>query len=306
MRYRSAVLAVLVLLGPAGARAEDVASSGLRYEPALDVPLTAVGLAGTFGPRLLTDETKAWTCRWCDRDADGRDTLNGLDAAVRRHWRWQDGQKAHDWSNVTLTLSFVAPATAFVAGRGGFRDGLGDEMLLVLESSALTLALTQGTKYLFRRERPWAHAGEMPEGERAGSRDSVLSFASGHASLSFSLAVTFGSLASLRSDDGKAWVWATGLTFATATAYLRIAADRHYLTDVLAGAAIGAAVGWAVPRLTDRRPEPKSQPAVARETPVPLFSFALGAPRLGGPGSAVVLTGGVQGGGGFVSASLGF
>jgi membrane-associated phospholipid phosphatase len=306
MRSRSAVLAILVLLGPAGARAEDAASSGLRYEPALDVPLTVVGLAGTFAPQLLTDDSRAWTCRWCDRDESGRDTLNGLDAAVRRHWRWNDVQKAQEWSNVTLALSFAAPAGAFVAGRGGFGDGFGDEMLLVLESSALTLAATQGTKYLFRRERPWAHAGEVPEGQRPGSRDSELSFASGHASLSFALAVSMGSLASLRGDDGRAWVWVTGLTFATATAYLRIAADRHYLTDVLAGAAIGAAVGWAVPRLIDRRPEGETAPTVARETPVPLFSLALGGQRPGGPGPALVLTGGVQGGGGFVSASFGF
>ena len=42
-------------------------------------------------------------------------------------------------------------------------------------------------------------------------------------------------------------MWATGLTFAAATAYLRVAADKHYFTDVLASAAIGVAVGWAVP-----------------------------------------------------------
>jgi membrane-associated phospholipid phosphatase len=204
-------------------------------------------------------------------------------------------------------LSFVAPTTAFVAARGGFSDGFGDEMLLVLESSALTMALTQGTKYLFRRERPWAHAGEVPEGEHMGSRDSVLSFVSGHSSLAFTLAVSTGSLASLRGDDGKEWVWATGLTFAAATAYLRVAADRHYLTDVLAGAAIGAAVGWAVPRLIDRREsDGGSDEGVARETPVPLFTLALGAGRVGGPRSAVLLTGGVQGGGGFVSAAWGF
>jgi membrane-associated phospholipid phosphatase len=29
--------------------------------------------------------------------------------------------------------------------------------------------------------------------------------------------------------------------------YLRIAAEQHYLTDVLAGAAVGTAIGWAVP-----------------------------------------------------------
>jgi len=305
MRRRLVVLTLLTTLGAAGARGQEPSSEGLRYKSSLDVPLTLVGIAGTFGPRVLTDSKADWTCHWCDRDANGNDALNGLDAAVRRHWRWADVEKAHDLSNVTLALAFVGPTSAFIAGRGGFGDGLGGEMLLVLESSALSLAVTQGTKYLFRRERPWAHAGEVPEGERMGSRDSTLSFASGHSSLSFSMAVTFGSLASLRGDDGKEWVWATGLTMAAATGYLRIAADRHYLTDVLAGAAIGAAVGWTVPRLIDRRPKDTGVPA-AREVPVPLFTLALGTGRPGGPGSAVLLSGGVQGSGGFVSASWGF
>jgi len=305
MRRRLAVLTLVASLATGLARADDPSSPGLRYDPALDVPLTLAGLGGTFLPRLLTDDEKTWTCHWCDHDRDGNDTLNGLDAAARRHWRWTSVEKAHDLSNVTLALAFAAPTSAFIAGRGGFGHGLGDEMLLVLESSALSLALTQGTKYLFRRERPWAHAGEVPPGERLGSRDSVLSFASGHSSLSFSLAVSLGSLASLRGDDGKEWVWATGLTFAAATGYLRIAADRHYLTDVLAGAVIGAAVGWAVPRLIDRQPE-EARPTVAREVPVPLFTLALGAGRVGGPGSAVLVSGGVQGSGGFVSASWGF
>jgi membrane-associated phospholipid phosphatase len=308
MRRRLVVLAILASLGAHPAAARERAASGLRYKAGLDVPLTVAGLAGSLGPKLLTDEGGVSTCRWCDRDASGHDTLNGLDAAVRRHWRWDDVEKAHRWSNATLALSFVAPVGAFAAARDGFGHGFGEEMLLVLESSALTLGVTQGTKYLFRRERPWAHAKQVPDGERLGSPDSTLSFASGHASLAFSLAVSTGSLASLRGDRGKEWVWATGLTFATATAYLRIGADRHYLTDVLAGAAIGAAVGWAVPRLVDRRPA-KGEEGVRgarRETPVPLFSLALGTGRAGSPGRAVLLTGGVQGGGAFVSAAWGF
>ena len=36
---------------------------------------------------------------------------------------------------------------------------------------------------------------------------------------------------------------------ATFTAVLRIAADRHWATDVIAGAALGGALGYAVPAL---------------------------------------------------------
>ncbi len=42
-------------------------------------------------------------------------------------------------------------------------------------------------------------------------------------------------------------VWASSLPWAAVTGYLRIAADKHYLTDVLTGALIGSAVGFLVP-----------------------------------------------------------
>jgi membrane-associated phospholipid phosphatase len=47
-------------------------------------------------------------------------------------------------------------------------------------------------------------------------------------------------------------MWVTGMTFATAGAYLRIAADRHYATDVAAGMLVGAAVGFSVPYFAHR------------------------------------------------------
>jgi membrane-associated phospholipid phosphatase len=267
----------------------------------VDLPLTLAGVAGTLAPRLLTDETKAWTCRWCDRDDGGDDTLNGLDAWARRSGRWSDRGMAHQLSNATLVASFAAPVGLLAASGGE----LSDDLLIVLEASAVNLAFTQGTKYLFRRARPWAHDQDPPAGQHLGSRDSTLSFVSGHASLAFAMAVSTGSLASLRGDDDKEWVWATGLTFAAATAYFRVAADRHYLTDVVAGAALGTAVGWAIPRLFDRRPEPAPEAAVLRPTPpVPAFSVALGG---AGPRSTgLVLGGGLHHGGPFLSATWSF
>jgi membrane-associated phospholipid phosphatase len=284
----------LVVLVPAAAFPQT--PGGLDYRPSLDVPLTVAGATGALLPQLFTDKEATWTCRWCDRDDQGRDTLNGLDAAVRRHWCWTNREKADVWSDATLTLSVVGSVGTFVAVRGGFEDGFGEEALLLVEAAALSQGLNQGIKFLFRRQRPWAHAQDPPGDEEMRSRDSVLSFASGHAATAFTLAVTSGSLASLRGDEGKEWVWATGLTFATATAYLRVAADRHYLTDVLAGAAVGAAVGWTVPRLVDRRPKaPASPNELAKPRPlVPAFTVALGPGR-------VVLGGGLQPGGAFVS-----
>ena len=47
-------------------------------------------------------------------------------------------------------------------------------------------------------------------------------------------------------------VWVGGLFLAVATGYFRIAGDKHYLTDVLTGAAVGTAMGLGVPLLFHR------------------------------------------------------
>ncbi len=47
-------------------------------------------------------------------------------------------------------------------------------------------------------------------------------------------------------------VWVSGLVLGAATAYARMAADRHYFTDTLAGAGLGVAVGAGLPLLAHR------------------------------------------------------
>jgi len=84
---------------------------------------------------------------------------------------------------------------------------------------------------------------------KAVGTDEHASFYSGHTSAAFAVAVSLATRASLRGDR-DAWVaWAAGLPLAAATGYLRIAADRHYLSDVLAGAGAGTLFGVLVPRL---------------------------------------------------------
>jgi membrane-associated phospholipid phosphatase len=78
--------------------------------------------------------------------------------------------------------------------------------------------------------------------------DTRASFWSGHTSLAFAAAAAGGSVAEIRGYAG----WPLGpcrrFTAATGTGYLRLAGDRHWLSDVLAAAA-GTAVGFVVPWL---------------------------------------------------------
>jgi len=77
--------------------------------------------------------------------------------------------------------------------------------------------------------------------ERPDQSDN-LSFPSGHTALAF----TNASLLYYEYKDSNLWYASSGFLFATATGVLRIANNKHYTSDVLAGAGIGLASGLIV------------------------------------------------------------
>ncbi|HSP77464.1 MAG TPA: phosphatase PAP2 family protein, partial [Myxococcaceae bacterium] len=85
--------------------------------------------------------------------------------------------------------------------------------------------------------------------------DNNVSFYSGHTSLAFSLVTAAGTVSELRGYRNRWLIWAVGLPAAAATGMLRMAADKHYLTDVLVGAAAGSLFGVGVPLLLHGREE---------------------------------------------------
>ena len=77
------------------------------------------------------------------------------------------------------------------------------------------------------------------------------SFPSGHTVLAFSGA-TFASYVFSKYFSDSPWkyaVTAASYSIAAATAVFRVAGGKHFLTDVLAGAALGTAIGFVVPWL---------------------------------------------------------
>ena len=69
-----------------------------------------------------------------------------------------------------------------------------------------------------------------------------LSFPSGHTTIAF----TNAALLYYEFKDSNLWYASSGFLFASATAALRIANNKHYASDVLAGAGIGMASGLMV------------------------------------------------------------
>jgi membrane-associated phospholipid phosphatase len=241
---RATALALLLAAGPASLAAEP---HPLRDDLKLDLAITGSALAFSGAMELLKDDLAAPSCRWCDP--------NALDARARRLLVLGYGERADTASDVLL-LS-ILPATAahqLLAARAAGDVGAGArDLLYIAEATAIAMSLTQLTKLAVGRERPFVHYGNHRDPARQPDPDDVLSFFSGHASIAFSLAAAAGTVSDLRGYPSAPWVWAVGLTLASGVGYLRIAADQHYLTDVLAGAAVGTAVGILVPRLLHPR-----------------------------------------------------
>ena len=126
--------------------------------------------------------------------------------------------------------------------RRGDREAGYANALLITEATSIALLIDQGVKYAVGRSRPYVFLGRQGE-----SRDGNLSFFSGHTTFAFAVAASSSTLLLSQHAPGAVALSVIAFSAAGVTGYLRIAAEQHYLTDVLAGAAVGTLVGWAVP-----------------------------------------------------------
>jgi membrane-associated phospholipid phosphatase len=124
--------------------------------------------------------------------------------------------------------------------------------LIDAEALAISGLVTTAMQRSIGRARPFlrdcgANArGNADCSASANTRNSA--FISGHASLAFTaasaLCVQHSRLSIYESADAA--VCPTALAIAATTSVLRIVADRHWATDVIAGALVGSAVGGVV------------------------------------------------------------
>jgi membrane-associated phospholipid phosphatase len=252
---RRAPLAFALALAVAVLPVRAARPDELSVDPVATAAVAGGALAVWGVSALLKDELTPPTCRWCAPPS--------LDAGARARLRWTDPGAAGTLSDA---LVLALPASLLVwdhlRGGGDFQR-TGEDALVVVEAVAFSSVATQVLKYATARRRPYA----LTSG-RSGPDDDN-SFPSGHASLAFASAAAFGTVAKLRGDAAWPFVYAAGFAGAAVVAYLRVAADKHWLTDVAAGAALGAAIGVATPLLLHRREDPARSPGVV-VTPLPL------------------------------------
>jgi membrane-associated phospholipid phosphatase len=152
--------------------------------------------------------------------------------------------------------------------------GLGGKSVVALGTMyAETLGLAYGLdaflKSAVTRARPYAYASPPP-GD-IGSADISGSFPSRHATLAFASAVFAGTVfdATHPGSPYRAAVWAGGLGAAAVVGAIRVASGDHFLSDVVAGSALGALIGWAVPYLHRAEPSAGGGAAALALDPLP-------------------------------------
>ncbi|MSP74161.1 MAG: phosphatase PAP2 family protein [Myxococcales bacterium] len=234
-------------VSPASAAPSKFASSNdpsFHLVPMLDVPLLALDAAVLLGLKAVVPQ----------RHEDGRlSDLFALDAPVARNGRDDDALRTSDFGG--LMAGAFALVDAIVTARHNDLDAGVITLGLYAESAMTTAAVTEVVKLLVqrprpctyqidRRERPPLHCGQDDD-------DAYLSFFSGHTAVTAALSTTATYLAFERDADGSraAWTVSGGLALTSFVAVERMRAGKHFPTDVITGAVVGAGIGFLVPHL---------------------------------------------------------
>jgi membrane-associated phospholipid phosphatase len=177
------------------------------------------------------------TCTICEPPA--------FDAAARRALIWNHTGVASVLGTVISYAGAPLYATGLLVGSSS-GDGRRrfDDVLPVLESSVAIGLLHHIVKFTVPRQRPFVHHAALG---RAYDTDDNASLFSGHTGLAFAAATAAGVVAHQRGYRAEPYIWTGGFAIAAATGYLRIAADKHWASDVLLGAVVGIGVGLAIP-----------------------------------------------------------
>jgi membrane-associated phospholipid phosphatase len=175
--------------------------------------------------------------------------LPRIDRKATQRW----SPSADRASDRTLALGMtIGLASAFFTPD---RRNLLVPAVIMGESVFLTAGLTNTVKRLTRRPRPYMFNPERvsPPPHR---QDDFSSFWSGHTANT--AALTFSSVALIApgvADRGtRTGLWIGAATVPALVGYLRVRAGKHFPTDVVAGFAVGALVGLAVPYLHQQQP----------------------------------------------------
>jgi membrane-associated phospholipid phosphatase len=239
----------------------------LHVEPEVDLPLIfAAALPTAIYATGLVEPAPAGYL-------SSRADVNPLDRAALDVYR-PDVSTASDvaWiAMMALPMIDHAVESGVASRKRGLRFGrrFGSDLAVYAEAMAFNALITELIKITATRPRPLAYMdpADVADGslraelrDRQDAPDSAKSFLSGHSSASFTAAAVWSMLWTLKQPDrpgALVAMWVGSFAGASAIATMRVVAGKHHPTDVLAGAALGTAVGILTPLAhRGKRPAP--------------------------------------------------
>ena len=266
------------------------APASLHPLGAADAILASAALALFASPHVFDRASPASAASGPPRE------LNGFDTKMRRLAVGHRSAAGREWldsiSAATLTATVLAPVGVLAASDVPHKWER--DLPVVMEATALSLAVSVAIKHVAHRSRPRDRFCADEKGEAPCRKDTRLSFYSGHTSAAFAAAVAMGRLADHHGLEHRRWIWGTQLALATTTGALRVMSDQHFATDVIVGMFTGGLVGCLVPALHKPGESRAVSPAVRDHAPAALAAVPIALRS----GSAVAVTAGVPAGGG--------
>jgi len=234
------VLALLFAPSPAAAQS----TSPYRLVTYREWGLSLAGAGLVFAGLAVQSHQQPLTL--AEIEALDPNDVSSFDRSATEQWS-TGADLASDVLVMTLMASPMALAIAETGNKNGLTLGI-----MYAETVLLNNGVTQLLKGATDRTRPFAYNDdpEIPE-DKKQQPNTRRSFPSGHTANAFAAAVFLGTTYSKLHPESSArkWVWAGSLTAATAVGYFRYRAGKHFPTDIITGAVIGASFGYLVPKL---------------------------------------------------------
>jgi membrane-associated phospholipid phosphatase len=235
-----------------------------RFTLAADPDAWLVPLTIAIGAGGLIVHTDTARLTMADLSSFDRNAVPAFDRPATYFW----SPEVRSASDITVGLAVVAPILVLTE----FRSDYGDLMGMYLQTLVLASALPQYTKAM-GRVRPLAYNEAAPFDERS-RLDMKRSFFSGHTSLSTAAGVFLATVYdAYRPGTTTAKVlWIGGTAIGLTTGALRVLSGMHFPSDVAVGFIVGAAVGYAIPKLHER---PTSGVPGFPSVPPPIVTFTI-------------------------------
>jgi len=201
---------------------------------------TAVGLNLT-GAYLASQLNNLSVAQISALDANN---VNSFDRFATMHYSTHFARASNGLEIATQLVPIV-----FLSEKNSRRH-FGQILALYVEASFINTGLTIVTKMTARRTRPFVYNPSVPIEDKLG-RTARASFISGHTSTaavgSFFTAKIFSDF--YPDSPWKPVVWGAAAVIPGLMGYFRVAAGKHYPTDVIAGYLVGGSIGFLVPHL---------------------------------------------------------